>query len=88
MHTAIGLFAGKILHDGEEHMKLLGQSSLDWTVTRSPIMNERGDPSHFTLTDKRSYPWQTVNRASVAIAMVDQITSDEFINEAPFIVRS
>ena len=78
----------KILADGERHIRLLERSGLDWTVIRSPIMNERGDPGSFRLGTGRPAPWATVNRHSVALAMLDLASNDSYSRQAPFITRT
>ena len=77
----------KILADGEKHIRLLEESGLDWTVVRSPIMNERGDAMGFKLTDKRPAPWATVNRRSVAAGMLRLVEDRKYSRQAPFITR-
>lgn len=62
-HALLGIAAGKILMDGETHIELLEQSGLDWTVIRSPIMNERGDVSRFRLGNARPAPCLPLNSA-------------------------
>jgi putative NADH-flavin reductase len=85
-HFAASLLAGKILRDGESHIRQLEGSKLDWTVIRSPIMNESGS-SHYVLKPKRPYPWQTINRQAVADAMVQQLNDSHFSSQSPFITR-
>ncbi len=78
----------KILADGERHIRLLEQSGLDWSVVRSPIMNERGDAKGFKLSSHRPAPWATVNRHSVALSMLDLIDDDTYSCRAPFVTRT
>ncbi len=77
----------KILADSERHIRLLEESGLDWTVVRSPIMNERGDAMRFKLSSRRPMPWATVNRRSVAAGMLRLIEDRKYSGQAPFIVR-
>ncbi|HEX5744259.1 MAG TPA: NAD(P)H-binding protein [Candidatus Saccharimonadales bacterium] len=87
-HTAIRLGPGrKILADSERHISLLEQSGLDWTVVRSPIMAKRGDAMRFRLTYDRPMPWATINRHSVAAAMLRLVEDRKYSGRAPFIVR-
>lgn len=87
-HMAIGLTpSAKILADGEKHIRLLERSGLDWTVVRSPIMNERGDAMRFRLTDARPMPWATVNRRSVAAGMLRLVEDRKYSRRAPYVVR-
>ncbi len=78
----------KILADGERHIRLLEQSGLDWTVIRSPVMNEKGDPKGFRFSTDRPAPWATVNRRSVALAILELIDDDSRSRQAPFITRA
>ncbi len=86
-HPIFKLLAGKILFDGEEHLRLLQSSNLNWTVVRSPVMNNVGKPGKFQLKNKYPLPFRTINRHSVAISLVNQIEDEVFINSAPYIFR-
>ncbi len=83
-HVAISIVAGKVLRDGERHIKLLRDSKLDWTVIRSPVM-KNNDASDYVLSNHRPAPWALVSRRAVARAMVDQIKSGHNSHNAPFI---
>jgi putative NADH-flavin reductase len=84
-HLALLVVASKILKDGENHIKLLVESKLDWTVLRSPIMNDKG--SKFIVANTRPKPWATINRKSVVLAMMDLIESNQNLNKALYISR-
>lgn len=86
-HVGIGMTAGKILRDGERHIEALEQSRLDWTVIRSPIMTSR-PVQKYTLSNHRPTPWALIQRTAVARAMVDQLSDETYIRQAPFIHRS
>lgn len=77
----------KVLHDGEQHIQLLAESHLDWTVLRSPPMTNSGVASDYQLTTKPPAPWKTINRESVAYAMLELVASSNFTKAAPFIER-
>jgi putative NADH-flavin reductase len=87
-HVGINLTNGKIMKDSEKHISMLEASDLNWTIIRSPIMNEKCDAAKYQLTTKRPLPWQTINRHSVAKAMVAMIITDEFNRKAPYILRT
>jgi putative NADH-flavin reductase len=74
-HFTLSRLAPKILKDGETHIKLLSDSDLNWTVVRSPVMNSRPKP------------WSTINRKSVALAMLDLAESNKNVKSAPHIIR-
>lgn len=85
-HTAANVAAGRILHDGEEHIRLLRESGLDWTTLRSPVMTNQHE-IFYTLTLTPRAPWQTVPRIAVAKALVDQVEGPAYSHAAPFIYR-
>lgn len=82
------LIAKKILIDGQNHIELLAKSKLDWTVIRSPVMNNKGNESNYELNLSKPLPWSTINRNSVAHSMVKLAINDDFINSAPYIRRT
>lgn len=87
LRPLLKLVAGKILRDGEAHIELLEASNLDWTIIRSPAMTNMGDPAKFLLGTKRPMSWRTVNRRSVARAIVELVEQDQWSQKAPYITR-
>jgi len=85
-HHALSMFAGAILRDGEDHIRQLSKSTLDWTAIRSPIMNNQGS-AEFKLSDKPPLLWQTIHRQAVADSIVGQITDNTYFRQAPYIRR-
>lgn len=81
------IIAKKIIQDAETHMHLLTESDLSWTVIRSPVMNNNGSASAYKFTDKRPLPWTTINRKSVALAMVKSLVDNKYEKKAPYITR-
>lgn len=78
------IIAPKILDDSEEHLIILNNSQLNWTVIRSPVMLKSNQVTYKLNTKAPSF-FRTISYKSVAIAMVDQISSKDFIKQAPFI---
>ncbi len=79
--------APRILHDGEDHILQLAASKLDWTVVRSSLMEEHGNPNRFTLTLKRPLPLAMIHRKAVATSLVNLAENTDFNKQAPFILR-
>lgn len=86
-HALFGLFAGKILIDGEAHLHQLEQSGLDWTVVRSPAMTNKGRGNSYTFTEKRPSLIATIRRDSVVQALLDLAESGRQSRRAPFLTR-
>lgn len=85
-HMAGQLLAGKVLYDGEAHIKLLNNSGLDWTVIRSPVMTSN-PATKYSLQTKRPLPWALISRYTVAQAMADQLDDMSFVGQSPHIVK-
>lgn len=85
-HVLLGVVAGKILYDGENHIRLLAQTSLEWTVLRSPIMTAQNNKT-YGLGAYRPLPWATIPRLAVAKAVADQIGTTDYLQQSPFIAN-
>jgi putative NADH-flavin reductase len=83
-HALIGLVGRKILNDGEQHIRLLRASELDWTVLRSPIMSN-GARIFYKLSLRPVVAWPPIPRRAVAKAILDQLDGAGYRKEAPFI---
>jgi putative NADH-flavin reductase len=82
------LVAPKVLNDAEDHMQQLYESGLDWTILKSPVMNRRGNPNNYKLEKSCPMPWVTINRESVAKAIVEIVGNDNFVKQSPYIKRA
>lgn len=88
MHAFLSIIAQKVLVDGEQHINLLADSSLGWTVVRSPIMlHGKSDEHSYQLNNVRPMPWSVIDRRAVATAMVDLLDNPSWSDKAPFIHR-
>ncbi len=86
MHLLAPFPAGKVFADGEEHMRLLAASNLDWTTIRSPVMN-RQSGAGYTLTGTSLNHLRAVTRQSVANCLLDQLGDTAWLRRAPIITR-
>jgi putative NADH-flavin reductase len=86
-HALMNAVAAKVLRDAEDHLQLLRESNLDWTVVRSPIMTESG-ARQYKLQDSFPLPWQTIHRHAVANCIVDLAEANDYSQQAPFITRT
>jgi putative NADH-flavin reductase len=77
-------FNPELVLDGEEHMRLLTVSGLDWTVVRAPPMRgESGVAYALSLTPPS--PGTVSSYRAVATAMVDLVLSQNWSKVAPFV---
>ena len=84
MHAFLMIVAPKIMMDGEQHIALLADSGLDWTVIRSPIMVNK-TTSKYQLGRRRPLPWRTIAYGLVAQAMVNSLQDRTWSQAAPYI---
>lgn len=82
----LGIIAGKIIADGEQHIRLLRASGLEWTVLRSPVMTN-GAEIFYKLSLQPQRPWRTITRRAVAKALLDQLDGPAYAREAPYLYR-
>lgn len=83
-HALLGLTAPKILRDGEEHLRLLDDSKLDYTCVRSPVMRATGS-TNYRLNLRSPVAWATIPRPAVVKCLIDQLETAEHFRSAPFI---
>lgn len=86
-HALLGKVASQVLADGERHINLLAQSTLNWVVIRSPIMTSFGGVAYHMSMQPPS-PFATVPRIAVAQGMVDLLTDTQYDGTAPHIHAS
>lgn len=87
-YRAFGRAAPKIQQDGEAHLRLLIESDLDWSSLRSPVMNNQGDAAAYKIIMRHPRPLSSINRLSVASAILDMVEAGTFVKQAPFIKRT
>lgn len=86
-HELFGATAIKIMKDGENHMRILRDSGLDWTVLRSPVMLDSGEKGNYKLTMDLPGIFATIHRDDVADAMVKLAETGEYSHKSPIIYR-
>lgn len=86
-HAFFGAAAPKIMRDGEQHMRMLRASNLDWTTLRSPVMNSTGEVGNYALRMKLPGIFATIHRDDVAEAIVWLAETGEYSHKTPIIYR-
>lgn len=85
MRPMLKIAAGKILFDGEEHIRILEASKLDYTVVRSPVMRGIGPSGKAGLNFKAPNVWETVHRKDVAKAICSLVENQQLNRQCPFV---
>jgi putative NADH-flavin reductase len=86
-HRILRLIAKEVLDDGEQHIKILRASSLDWTVLRSPFMTN-GRNARYKLVHTVPMPWQSISRRCIVHAMADLAENKLYAKRTPFIISA
>ena len=82
------IIAPKVLWDAEKHIELLEISDLDWTILRSPVMNNKGNPDKFNFVANVPMPLAKINRKSVATAMINLLENENYSKKSIFITKT
>lgn len=72
------------VQNGDRLLELLANSMLAWTCLRSPAMLPFGGKRYRLSLQLRPF-WGAVPRAAVATAIVDQLSDDTWLQNAPII---
>ncbi len=86
-HIVFTFTAGKVLRDGEEHIRTYRASDLDWTILRSPVMSDKGKKGHYKLRNVLPAPQATIHREDVTKAMADLVMTRDYVKQSPIIYR-
>lgn len=73
------------MKDAQKQQKLLEECSLDWTVIRTPINNNRSNQTIAHVGLSQPYPWQTISRKAIADFMLACIEQKTWIRQCPII---
>ncbi len=83
LNASIGIIDPKRIEDGKDHVALLQQTSLDWTVIRV-LKLQNIHPGPFSLKVNGPTKW-VVGREEVARAVLQVLQDGSFVKEAPII---
>jgi putative NADH-flavin reductase len=84
-HWFFGIIAKPIMSDGEEHIRLLRSSQLDWCVVRSPVMRDTGSFGKYSLSPRLPMPWASIHRKDVVTAMATLVENRSYVKQSPII---
>jgi putative NADH-flavin reductase len=77
--------AGHVLADAEEHLKLLRDSGLDWTVVRGPMLTEAPGRGTYRVGWVGVNGGVRISREDLADFIVTQIEDRQYIGRLPFV---
>lgn len=85
LNAGISVIDPARIQDGKDHVQVLQQSSLDWTVLRV-LKLENIKPTPFVLSENGPTKW-VVSREDVAKAALEVLEQGSFIKKAPILSK-
>lgn len=74
-----------VLRDAENHVQVLRDSGLDWTVVRAPMLTDAPPTGHYRVGWVGVDASTRIGRADLATALLDELDSDRHRRELPFV---
>lgn len=84
MFTAKNLM-GTMVQDARGHVDLIKQSQLDWTVVRSPLLNDQPSQGKYRVGYLDADTGKGTSRSDVAAFILDVLMNDKYIGQMPLI---
>jgi putative NADH-flavin reductase len=76
---------GAMVQDAREHVDLIKQSALDWTVVRAPGLNSQPSQGKYRVGYLDASTGKSIARADVAAFILDELKSPTYIRQMPLI---
>lgn len=81
----MGLVAKTMLVDAQAHAEMLRASGLKWTIVRPPRLTDDEPTGRWEAGYLKLGPANKMSRADLAAFMLEQMESEEFVEEAPMV---
>ncbi|MBI5160698.1 MAG: NAD(P)H-binding protein [Micrococcales bacterium] len=90
IRTLLVLLQGRILRDAEQHLRVLRESGLEWTVLRAPRLTDapRAGTYRFGsvgVTESGKRASTRIGRADLATALLDEVRTGAHPRQLPFV---
>ena len=76
---------GAMVEDAREHIDLIKQSDLDWTVVRAPGLSDQSSQGKYRVGSLDANTGKSIARADVAAFMLDELKNPKYIRKMPLI---
>jgi putative NADH-flavin reductase len=85
IRSMLRLMAGHVLHDAEEHLEVLTESGLDWTVVRGPMLTEAPGTGAYRVGWLGVNASTRISRDDLADFILSQVDDRRFVHQMPFV---
>ena len=82
---ALKTLSGHVLKDAIQHVEVIKNSQLDWTVVRGPMLNEGPYTGTYRIGWVGVNTGPRISRANVADFLLKQVTDTTYLRQAPMI---
>lgn len=76
---------GDVLRDAVGHASVIKESGLEWVIARGPMLNDGPHTGEYRVGYVGKNSGSKASRADVADFMLKQLTSDEYLGQAPMV---
>lgn len=83
--AVVHLFAGNVLRAKQREYELLAASPLEWVAVRPPRVTDDAARGSYRSGSLRVGPGSRIGKADLAAFMLQQLTDDEYLRQAPLI---
>lgn len=81
----MGLFFKSLLKDATDHLQVLQNSDLDWTVVRAPRLVDEADKGTYKVGYVGTTGGTKISRGDVAMFLLAELGRKDHVRDAPFI---
>lgn len=76
---------GAMVEDAREHVDLIKQSAVDWTIVRAPGLNDQSSQGKYRVGYLDANTGKSISRPDVAAFMLDVLMNDKYIRQMPLL---
>jgi len=75
----------QVLKDSEDHVQIIKDSGLDWTVVRGPMLTEGAHTGNYRVGWVGVNTSARISRADVADFMLKQVNANDYVRKMPMV---
>ncbi len=76
---------GTMVQDAKEHIDLIKQREMDWTVVRAPMLSDQSSQGPYRVGYLNESTGKSASRSDVAVFILDVLMNDKYVKQMPLI---
>lgn len=85
MVAALKLFSPSVLEDGRNHIAVIRQSGLEWTIVRAPMLTDGPRSGNYRVGMVGKAGGPKISRADIADFMLKEVRERAYIGKVPML---